>query len=135
MNFLGKILALILLAMLCIQGNSQTLSFKKSVLVEAETQNNPAAIQLQWNADFNSEGYKIFKRVFGDKEWGQEIASLPLNSNSYFDILVQENIVYEYKIEKETIFGTAYGYICSAVEFQGFEFKGKMLCLVSNNHK
>ena len=133
MNFLGKILAFILIAMLCIQGNSQTLSFKKSVLVEAETQNNPAAIQLQWNADFNNEGYKIFKRVFGDKEWGQEIASLPLNSNSYFDILVQENVVYEYKIEKETIFGTAYGYICSAVEFQGFEFKGKMLCLVDES--
>ena len=71
MNFLGKILAVILLAMLCIQGNSQTLSFKKSVLVEAETQNNPAAIQLQWNADFNNEGYKIFRRVFGDR--------LPLN--------------------------------------------------------
>lgn len=132
MKFLGKILFLTLICMFNIQAVSQTLSFKKSVLLEAETQNNPPAIELHWNLDFTSQGYKVFRRNFGEKEWGTSIAELPLNSNSYFDILVLGNNVYEYKIEKETIFGTAYGYICSSVQFEGFEFKGKMLLFVDD---
>ena len=132
MKFLGKILFLTLICMFSIQAVSQTLSFKKSVLLEAETQNNPPAIELHWNLDFTSQGYKVFRRNFGEKEWGTSIAELPLNSNSYYDILVLGNNVYEYKIEKETIFGTAYGYICSSVQFEGFEFKGKMLLFVDD---
>lgn len=140
MHRLRKILILIMVCMLsCIQSNGQSLSYNKSVLIQAEFQNNPTAIQLNWNQDFTSQEYKIYKRLFGEKEWGNVIATLPNNSSSFYDILVQENLVYEYKIEKETNFGTAYGYICSSINFQGFEYKGKMLCfidttLVNNLH-
>jgi PKD repeat protein len=133
MNILGKLLTTTILCMLAIHLSGQSLSYKKSVIIEADVQDNPPAITLKWNQDFSSLGYKVFKRLFGSTEWNEAIAELPINSASFTDILVGNNTVYEYKIEKETIFGTAYGYACSAVNFQGFEYKGKMLLFVEES--
>ncbi len=129
---------LICLVLLFLHGwtNGQTLSYLKSVLVQASVQNNPPAIQLTWNQDFNASEVFIYKRTYGEKNWGAPISTLPGSSESFYDIQVQEGVVYEYQVERKYGIGgniLGHGYITSAVEFEGFEFRGKQLIIVENN--
>ena len=100
--------------------NGQTLSYLKSVLVQASVQNNPPAIQLTWNQDFNASEVFIYKRTYGEKNWGAPLSTLPGSSDSFYDIQVQEGVVYEYQVERKYGIGgniVGHGYITSAVEF------------------
>lgn len=111
----------------------QTISFKKSTLLEATSQNNPPAIYLSWNLDFEADNYTLYKREFGESEWQLIAESIAPGQVSYTDVFVSEGKLYEYKIEKENVFGLNSDYILSSPGYQKDFYEGKLLCLVEED--
>lgn len=111
----------------------QTISYKKSCLLEASSQDNPPAIYISWNLDFEATNYSVYKRIFGDSEWQLLASEIPPGQTSYTDVFVSLDESYEYKIEKENIFGLNYDYILSSTGVEKDFYQGKLLCLVEED--
>ncbi|MGZ5304682.1 MAG: hypothetical protein ACXWDO_11255, partial [Bacteroidia bacterium] len=97
MKYLYLSLSLLLAAPVVTQAQS---SKEYSVPVSADVQKNAPKITLQWTADVNSTGYKIWRKAKTATTWGTVLASLPGTATTYTDNTTTEGQAYEYRLEK-----------------------------------
>ncbi|MGZ5283755.1 MAG: fibronectin type III domain-containing protein, partial [Bacteroidia bacterium] len=134
MKYLYLSLSLLLAAPVVTQAQS---SKEYSVPVSADVQKNAPKITLQWTADVNSTGYKIWRKAKTATTWGTVLASLPGTATTYTDNTTTEGQAYEYRLEKTAMLsGTPYtgnGYIYAGAKIPAIENRDKIILLVDND--
>lgn len=81
---------------------SQTYSNHRAVQAEASWKISGSSLKLDWIRENNTDGYKVYRRLYGDTLWGEAIAILGKSDSTYTDDQVNRMETYEYAIEKTT---------------------------------
>ncbi len=70
-----------------------------AVLVSAQVQTNPSQVQLSWPADGQASGYRLYRKLRDDTEWGAGL-TLAANATNYTDTNVAVGGAYEYRCQQ-----------------------------------
>jgi hypothetical protein len=110
-----------------------------TVLLTANVQLTPPQITLNWATSYDAATqFTIYRKLKSDNSWGNSwgssIATLGATATQYVDTNVQANVVYEYKVQRITsTYVTGYGYICTGINVEQIDSRGKMILLVDNS--
>jgi len=104
-----------------------------AVQVSATVQKSPPKITLTWKADSGATGYTVYRKSLGSTSWGTG-TNVSTSANTYSDSNVSVGQVYEYRIVKTGSGYTGYGYICSGIEANLIERRGKVILLVDSTY-
>jgi hypothetical protein len=107
-------------------------SINRSILVEAVVASGPPSITLKWVTQVAASSYTIYRKLKAATSWGTAIATLPGSATQYTDTAVTEDVYYEYRIDRPSGSGTAYGYVSTGINVSQVDDRGKILLLVDN---
>ncbi|MGB1104236.1 MAG: hypothetical protein ACPG21_11485 [Crocinitomicaceae bacterium] len=114
-------------------GFSQDAARSWTVQLTAEVNEDPASITLNWLENENAipTTYDIYRKVKGESGWGGSITSLPAETLTYTDEIVEEGVSYEYFLQLRQG-GTIYdwGYISSGINVELTANRGDLLLVV-----
>ncbi|MBP9705913.1 MAG: T9SS type A sorting domain-containing protein, partial [Chitinophagales bacterium] len=107
-----------------------------AVLVSANATSSPPAIQLYWPQYLSATEYILYKKSPESSIWGASIESLSGDATEFTDMDVTENVVYEYRVMRNTTSGiTGEGYITAAINLQATDYRGKCLLIIDTTGK
>lgn len=108
-------------------------AYERSVRASAQVQVSPPRITLSWQGLYSVTGYQIWRKLQGGTSWGQPVAVLDANAQSWSDHNVSMGVSYEYKIVRHTVnVGDGYSYINSGILMPMVEARGKVILLVDD---
>lgn len=117
--------------------SAQTASEINSVRLTAEA--SSSTITLSWPQFANATGYSVYRKLRTEPTFMNLIASPGGGSTGYEDNSISTNVLYEYKVVRNSSQGVGYGYICSGFEVPASawtgnanHYMGKMILLVEN---
>src|SRR5688500_9678438 len=104
----GVVAAIFLLAP---RAFAETTPHDHSVELTATVSDSPPQITLYWQSDINATGYRVSRKILGEKTW-RDMTSVVGRQGSWTDGSVSSGVAYEYQVIKTTNLGYAgYGYI------------------------
>jgi hypothetical protein len=116
---------------------------RQSVILEANVQENPPKVTLNWVLDAANGGYTIWRKAKEDLIWGDSLVALGPGSTSWTDTTVSVGIGYEYQVLKSLPafpygngtpnFGA--GYIYSGIKVPPVHHRGACLVVVDSTFK
>jgi hypothetical protein len=107
-------------------------SVNRSILVDVVVSSGPPSITLKWITQVTANGYTIYRKLKGSISWGAAIATLPGTATQYVDTGVSEDVYYEYRIDRPSGSGTAYGYVATGINVSQVDDRGKIILLVDD---
>lgn len=102
-----------------------------SLLISASASVSPLKITLNWYTYVSSSSYTVYRKLKSDTSWTQ-LTTLSSTFSQYIDSSIALNTYYEYKVQRSSGSGTAYGYVASGVNVSEVEYRGKMFLIVDN---
>ena len=106
----------------------------QSVKLTAEVDAENSTITLNWIVDERATGFDLYRKVYGEADWGNKIGEYDINTNRYLDTDISPNVQYEYKIQKYTEEGVdGFGYLLSGINVQPKHFSGTVLLLITQS--
>lgn len=102
-----------------------------SLPISASASVSPLKITLNWYTYISAASYTIYRKLKSDTSWSQ-LTTLSSTFSQYTDSSVALNTYYEYKVQRASGSGTAYGYVASGVNVAEVEYRGKMFLVVDN---
>jgi hypothetical protein len=125
-------LALLLIGLFPASPRAELGSHDYSVELTAQVAQDPARIQLNWQADANATSYTVSRKLLSENSFAT-LANLPAGALTWTDGAVSPGVVYEYQVVKQTSTGqVGYGYICSAIGRPATEDRGRLILLVES---
>lgn len=85
---------------------------------------------ISWIKDDGANGYQVYRKQRTDISWGSIIADYPADSLRYTDCDMEDQAIYEYKIEKKLDASSGFGYITSGRLIPPTHFKGRCLVVI-----
>src|SRR6187549_1810958 len=115
--------------------NAQTCQ-DASVEISAVVQNNPPQIVLNWlpNVDTTTQ-YVISRKTKVGASWGSPIATLDGTISTYKDSTINANTSYEYRITRQAVGYTAYGFINAGIEMEAVHSRGIIILVIDETFK
>ncbi|MBK7287282.1 MAG: T9SS type A sorting domain-containing protein [Flavobacteriales bacterium] len=108
-------------------------AYERSVEASAQVQASPPRITLNWEGLYNVTGYQIWRKIKGGTSWGDPVAVLGANTQTWADNNVTTGVSYEYKVVRHTTnVGDGYSYINSGILMPMVEARGKVIVLVDD---
>ncbi|NQV51856.1 MAG: T9SS type A sorting domain-containing protein [Flavobacteriales bacterium] len=106
-------------------------SLDYTVRVEAKAIPSQNAIELSWDSDANAVTYAVARKLVSDANWGTPMAVFL--GESFLDTTIQEGVVYDYRVIKNSNTYSGYGYVRAAVHAHLEHDRGDALILVASN--
>ncbi len=122
------------------QNFAQTYAEHRAVQARAYWDPNDLSVVIEWDADEQVQSYILYRRDWGERNWGNAIASLPATDRLFRDSDIDTTAVYEYVVVKQTSVQDplntnnsirGYGYITWAIHKPEVHNRGVMGVLVS----
>jgi hypothetical protein len=132
-----KVLSIsIFLLIFCYSFNSKIqaqVSSDPCVLLTATVSSGPPSIYLKWPLCSTATQFRVYKKTTTATTWGTQIANLPGTDTGYVDNNVIQDSVYEYQVIRFST-PTAAGYICSGINKNLPDKKGKLVLIVDSTY-
>ena len=108
---------------------------RQSVILTAETNDSSNSITLYWVLDDEATGYIIYRKSPVDLIWGIPKANLGADVATWTDHLVQEGVIYEYRVEKTLAGPNSNGYIYSGWAIPPIHQSGVTILVIDSSFK
>ena len=120
-----------LILYICVYTEAQTTK-NYAVSIHATTQESPAQISLYYAEDIDATSYSIYRKLSTASSWGSLIDTLSITDSVYVDSTVSVGVSYEYRIIKQGISFTGYGYINAGIKVPVIENRGQIILVVDS---
>ncbi|MCB0695469.1 MAG: PKD domain-containing protein [Saprospiraceae bacterium] len=111
---------------------------KQSVIIQAEIQESPPRITLNWVADPQNSGYTIHRKAKTANGWGSSIGSALPTGTTWTDTNVVVGQAYEYRVQKSLANyggGASNGYIYAGIKVPATVSSGACLLVIDSTFK
>lgn len=108
---------------------------KQSVMVYAETQEDPPRITLRWVEDLENSGYTIYRKAKNAGSWGTPRGTVLSTGTSWVDTAVVPGQAYEYRVLKSLAGyggGASNGYLFAGMHIPATHAHGSCILVVDN---
>ncbi len=105
---------------------------KYTIMAEAQVQQTPPQITLNWQPLTNGTTISIYRKTKKGTLWGNPIANLGIGATSYTDNSVSPDSAYEYYLFKNGGSVLSTGYIYAGIRVPAIHNRGTLLCLVDS---
>ncbi len=126
-----KVLLLSIISFLPVLLNAQA-AIEYAVRLEAQVQDLPAVITLNWDAGTGSTGFDLYRKDPDQGSWMINLGSFPANTTSFIDSNVVSGQAYEYKLVKHSSGYTGYGYIMAGMQIPAVEDRGRLILIADS---
>ena len=104
---------------------------EKVIQVTTSVTENPPAISFKWNQVPGQFDILIYRKSNNSNNWGNPIATLPVNTVEFTDLKVEKGIKYEYAI-KAKYYMPIETYVTAGINCRETEYRGKLILLVDS---
>ena len=104
---------------------------EKVIQVTTTVTENPPAISFKWNQVPGQFDILIYRKSNNSNNWGNPIATLPVNTVEFTDLKVEKGIKYEYAI-KAKYYMPIETYVTAGINCRETEYRGKLILLVDS---
>lgn len=108
---------------------------KQSVMVYAETQEDPPRITLRWVEDLENSGFTIYRKAKNASSWGSPRGTTLSTATSWVDTAVVPGQVYEYRVLKSLAGyggGASNGYVFAGMNVPATHSFGSCILVVDS---
>lgn len=102
-----------------------------SILINATIGSDGSSLELNWPQNPFASGYTLYKKEVDAVDWGDALAVLGPNENSYIDDNVDPKSFYEYKISMDGSI-QSFGYITAGILVSYENTRDKLILIIDN---
>jgi len=104
----------------------------KTVKMTAIANVQATSLTIEWEDDFDSNTYELYKKSIEDTSWGTPLLTVDDQAGSYVDTDIEAGELYEYQMVKNTRDTLGYAYLLSGVDYMPAQKRGNVLLLVDS---